>query len=196
MPFALRGRGPLSVGVEHQHDHGVEEFAAKLRNALVPYDPARPHHYCRGSGFRGAALCSGVRPALSQQRRASVGIQSRPFLPEDKARWGCSLPDLDSVEVCMHGSEQHVGARRHGNGYALGRADRRWTEDERAQKEAVLRRLVPGFDERGGSVRIGSAPAGRRQRGRWLRIRFQAPLRRDEQAEMISWLEEEDRHIG
>jgi hypothetical protein len=101
-----------------------------------------------------------------------------------------------SVEVCMHGSDQHAGGRRHGDVYALGRADRRWTEDERAQKEAALRRLVPDFDERGGSVRIGAAPGASRQRGRWLRIRFQAPLRRDERCEMIFWLEKEDRHIG
>ena len=95
----------------------------------------------------------------------------------------------------MYGSGQNVGERRNGDRYALGRADRRWTEDERAQKEAVLRRLVPDFDERGGSVKIGAAPGAGRERGRWLRIQFQVSLRRDERYEVVSWLEDEDRRI-
>jgi hypothetical protein len=95
----------------------------------------------------------------------------------------------------MYESGHHRAGHHAADRYALARLDRRWSEDERARIEFQLRRLFPDFDERGGSVRIGSSPRARRQRGRWIRIQFQAPLRRDERYELISWLEAQDRRI-
>jgi hypothetical protein len=41
---------------------------------------------------------------------------------------------------------RYARSDRQGIAYALGREDRRWTEDERAWKEEALRKVVADFD--------------------------------------------------
>jgi hypothetical protein len=143
-----------------------------------------PITICRGSGFRSAAaVCFGVRPALRLHR---ISVRMRGVSSAKKRPcWGAACPISGAFKhTCM---EVNLSMR-----WAASIA----TELKTCAPRSLLRRLVPDFDGRGGSVRIGAARCARRQRGRWLRIRFQAPLRRDERCELISWLEEEDRRIG
>jgi hypothetical protein len=95
----------------------------------------------------------------------------------------------------MDGGEQR-DSDIHGKGYALGRTDRPWTEAERAEKEMAVRDIVPDFDERGGSVKIGSQPGANIDAKHWLHIRFEVPIPEASQFAMLYWLDVEDMRLG
>jgi hypothetical protein len=91
----------------------------------------------------------------------------------------------------MDGNDYPGDGGGFGKGYALGREDRPWTEAERAQMEAEVRKLVRDFDARGGVVFIGACPRTNEWADHFLYFLFQTPLTIAQQYLVASWLERE-----